>query len=45
MPRIDAIRVLRLWVAFNVNDWGEYNHVAVGWTREHACLRSLRKID
>ena len=45
MPRIDAVRVLRLWVAFTVNDWNQYEHVALGWTRNHAQVRSMRKMD
>lgn len=42
MPRIDTVQVFRwLWVAFSVNDFAEYGHVRVGWSRSQAWDRCV----
>jgi hypothetical protein len=39
MPRIDAIKFGMLWIAFTVNDFGDYGKPRVGRTRERARMR------
>ena len=44
MPRIESIRIWRfIHVSFSLNDWGEINDVATGWTQYHAANRCYRE--
>lgn len=41
MPRVLSVRVLRLWVAFTLNDWGETGPPRLGLTRRQAEMRAV----
>lgn len=40
MPRVVSVRVLRLWVAFTLNDYGETGPPRLGLTRRQAEMRA-----
>jgi hypothetical protein len=44
MPRIVSFRLLGLWVAFSLNDYGCTGHVRIGLTERHANDRTFRAI-
>jgi hypothetical protein len=44
MPRVLSFRLVGLWVAFALNDYGSTGYVRLGLTERHARNRSFRAI-